>query len=543
MKVDNIIKIIQTTQPITSISLIEKSYDVLKNNLGNLSFLEKQIVLNKAVDNGVEAAKRRARIEFICACLLFDLATHNPDFESIIKKELNEHVAKLVKAHFITSSHFKDSNQYLLSHSFRTAQLLASTKINVPAICAALLHEIPVHTKTSTKTLAGDFEPETIKLIENFVKIRSIKNVNNSQFASSLREMTMAMAEDLRVVIIKMCSNIDRLKHNLIKDEQKLLNVASESRDILAPLADLLGLWELRWQLEDYSFKILEQPCYEKISKRFHIDEKKNREKYIEKTKYLIQKASKASKINCSIEGRFKHFYSIHKKMVHKKKTFDEICDVFALRIVVSSVDDCYRMLGIIHRLWKPKQRRFKDYIATPKNNNYRSLHTTVFGLNGRPTEFQIRTPEMDEEANFGISAHWYYKNPRKKTPEWIQELLKNQHKYRNDEEFLEKFSSEVLSNQIYVYTPKGDVIALPIGATPVDLAYHVHTEVGHACQTARVNEISVPLNYQLSTNDTVEIILDRENAKPDPKWLEFVKTTQAKKHIELFWDDKPLKT
>jgi GTP pyrophosphokinase len=223
--------------------------------------------------------------------------------------------------------------------------------------------------------------------------------------------------------------------------------------------------------------------------------------------------------------------------MKAKKKSFDEICDVFALRVIVSSIDECYRMVGVIHRLWRPRHRRFKDYIAAPKNNHYQSLHTTVFGLNGRPTEFQVRTKEMDEEANYGIASHWHYKHFKKKVPPWIQELLVRQQEYKNDEEFFNKFSSEILNNRIYVYTPKGDVISLPAGATPVDFAYHIHTEIGNKCAGAVVNDIEVALNHQLATNDVVQILLDRTRGGPDYNWLNFVKTNAAKKHIENYFN------
>jgi len=255
----------------------------------------------------------------------------------------------------------------------------------------------------------------------------------------------------------------------------------------------------------------------------------------------IIEKEAKNANIKCQIEGRFKHFYSIYQKMRNKKKGFNEICDVFALRVIVPDIDSCYRMLGIVHQLWRPKKRRMKDYIAAPKSNNYRSLHTTVFGFNGRPTEFQIRTKEMDDIANYGIAAHWFYKNPKTKTPNWMQDLLVQQQQYKNDEEFLDAFSSTLLQDRIYVYTPKGDVIALPSKSTPVDFAYAIHSEIGHKCSAASVNDTPVPLDTILSTNDVVEITLNRDQAGPKAEWLNFVETNNAKKHIQEYLNQFPV--
>lgn len=535
MALEQIIQTVKLKQPLIDSKIIEQTYAFLKEESNNLAFLDRKSLLNSAEDSAQMAANENACPEFICASLLFDLAKRNKDLIKNIRKRLKEEIALIVQGYNYTKQAFDDSNPELLSHSYRTALRLASVKIDTAAICAALLHEIPAHTKTTAAELETVFGHEIAKLINNFQKIRAIKTSNNQQYIFHLREMVVAMAEDLRVIIIKMCSNIDRLKNKTIASEEKIKNVAIESREILAPIADILGIWQLRWQLEDLSFQILEPAAFDDIARRFNIDEKKNRDKYIQKTKTLVAKEAKEAGIDCQIEGRFKHFYSIHQKMKAKKKSFDEICDVFALRVIVNSVDDGYRMLGVIHRLWRPKLRRIKDYIAAPKSNKYRSLHTTVFGINGRATEFQIRTREMNEEANFGIAAHWYYKNPRKKVPVWIQGLLLKQQQYKNDEEFLTKFNSDILQDRIYVYSPKGDVISLPVGSIPLDFAYHVHTEIGNKFKEAVVNDIPVPINYKLATNDIVTIILDRNQTGPKADWLKFVKTNTAKKHIEDF--------
>lgn len=322
------------------------------------------------------------------------------------------------------------------------------------------------------------------------------------------------------------------------KSPEDTKQLAKESLELLSPIADLLGVWSLRWPMEDHAFKILYPEEYEKIYNHFNSEERENREKFIQKMKSIVKKAAKDTGIACEIHGRFKHYYSIYQKMQLKNKFFHEIGDVFALRIIVDSKEDCYRMLGIIHNLWRPKHRRIKDYIASPKNNNYKSLHTTVYGLNGRPTEFQIRTHEMDEEAEYGIAAHYYYKNTKTKVPHWIKDLLAKQASMA-DEEFYKNFSTQVLIDHVYVYTPKGDVLSLPQGSTPIDFAYQIHTQIGHHCVGAIVNDRPFQLDQELSTNDTIEILTDPNQTGPKKEWLNFIKTDVAKKTIETYFNPK----
>ncbi|MFA6537499.1 MAG: HD domain-containing protein [Patescibacteria group bacterium] len=537
MDIKNLCQIIGEKQPLVKTDLLTKTADFFKKNSAKYNFFEKKEIARAGYERALKAANESARLEFICASLLGGLTKKDRTLLPKIKNELNEEIFVLLNCYFFVYDKMYEQHENLLEHSYRTALKLASIKIGIPAICAAMLHEVVHYMPETKEEIKKNFGEETAKLVFNFQKIRALKVAENDKYIQHLREMVVAMAEDLRVIMIKMCSNIDRLKNADLLTEEKKKNVAIESKEILAPLADLMGIWQLRWQLEDYSFKILEPEEYEKISRRFDVDERHNRDKYIIKTKKMIEKIAKEKAIPCHIEGRFKHFYSIYRKMKDHSKSFDDICDVFALRIVVNSVDECYRMLGLIHHLWKPKMRRIKDYISAPKKNGYQSLHTTVFGLNGRSTEFQIRTKEMDEEANSGISAHWYYKNTKKETAPWIQNLIIKQEQYKDNEEFLSKFSSEILSQRIYVYTPKGDILALPTGSTPIDFAYHIHTELGHKCAGAIINDIPVSLDYHLNTNDIIKIIADRSQIGPNPEWLKFVKTNGAKKHIENFFN------
>ncbi len=533
-------EIITQKQPESTFIFLEKTYALLKDGTKELSFIERNRVYNAAINRAYEAALQGARTEFVCATMLFDLAEKTPNFTTKILQTVNDNVANFTYCYILAKQRLTEVSQ--LDHSYRTALRLATIKINFPAICAAMLHELPIHSDTKVEELAKLFGEEVGTLVTKFLNIRVIKTANSSQYIAHLREMVVAMAQDLRVIIIKMCSNIDRMEsYGVNYTAEKLHAVATESMEILAPLANVLGIWELRWRLEDLSFKILQPEEYKKINQRFNPDEQKNRQRHIQKMITLIEKEAKAKNIKCQVEGRFKHYYSIYQKMKNKKKAFSEICDVFALRIIVSEIDDCYRMLGLIHQNWRPKKRRIKDYIAAPKSNNYRSLHTTVFGVNGRPTEFQIRTKEMDDLANFGIAAHWFYKNPKTKTPNWMQELLIQQQSFKDDEEFLAAFSSRILQDRIYVYTPKGDVIALPAKSTPVDFAYAIHSEVGNKCSGATINDVAAPLNAQLSTNDVVEITLNRDQAGPKPEWLNFVQSNNAKKHIQEYLDKFPV--
>ena len=536
MSLAKITKILENKLSSTDSALIGRAYNFLNKEISLLITPDKKIISEYAKQLAELAAQKNASADFIIAGLFAPLAKEKPELTRVIEKNFSKSVEIICHSMLFAMKKLEPDNKDVFMHSFRTAARLSNIKVGTAPICAALLHELTVHTQTTLEMIKKEFSGEISELIEKFLRIRVIKTSNNSQYSSHLREMIVAMAADLRVIIIKMCSNIDRLEiYGAKYTPTKLAEIASESMELLSPLADLLGIWDLRWQLEDHAFRILQPEEYRKILLRFNLEERKNREKYIQKAKNVLEKELKEADIKAQITGRFKHFYSIYSKMLKQKKSFNEICDVFALRVIVGTIDDCYRVLGIIHRLWKPKVRRIKDYIATPKNNGYQSLHTTVFGMNGHPTEFQIRTQEMDDIDNFGIAAHWYYKNPRKKTPEWVQELLSKQKKVSNDEDFINQFSTELLQHRIYVYSPKGDVISLPQDSTPVDFAYKIHTEVGNKCAGAIVNDNKVPLNIKLNSSDVVEIILDRTQPGPRPEWLTFVKAPETKKQINDF--------
>ena len=336
-----------------------------------------------------------------------------------------------------------------------------------------------------------------------------------------------------------MCSLIDLLKNiDQIKEKHRI-RTATEAMYIYAPIADILGLWRLKWQLEDYAFKFLQPEDFKNIDQKFNVDEKKNREKYIDKTVHLLQKVAENNHIECQINGRFKHFYGIYQKMIEKQKNFNEIYDVFALRVLVKTTDDCYKMLKLIHSIWNPVPDRIKDYISAPKKNNYRSLHTTAYGLNRRPTEFQIRTPEIDHEARFGQSSHWFYKNNRQSLPEWALKIIHLNRSKNQDKDWVQ-INTEILFDKVFAFTPKGDMISLPKGATIIDFAYHIHSQVGHSCCGAKVNGQPVDLAYPLNNEDVVEIITDPKQFAPRLDWLNFATTSIAKKKITQALDPEP---
>jgi GTP pyrophosphokinase len=311
--------------------------------------------------------------------------------------------------------------------------------------------------------------------------------------------------------------------------------------EIYAPIAGLLGIWRLKWQMEDICFKYIHPEEYKELEYKYEVEKKAERNQYTQKIKNILGAKLKEAGINYKIETRFKHLYSIFLKMQRKDRKFDEIYDVFALRVIVPSVTDCYKALGVIHALWKPMPDRIKDYIAMPKPNGYRSLHTTVLGPDNKATEFQIRTQEMHEESLYGIAAHWYYKQKSGsswrdlKQPNWVKEIMEKQRQAANSSEFINSLKIDVFHNRIFVFTPKGDVFDLPENSTPIDLAFAVHTEIGNKASGCLVNNKMSQLSQPLKNGDMVEIIIDNKRKGPSLDWLEFVQTQRARDKIKHF--------
>ncbi len=425
-----------------------------------------------------------------------------------------------------------------IQHSLHTAYTLAQIKADLNTIIAGILHDVPEDTNYTLEDVKKNFGKEIASLVKGITKLSKVKYRGIDRYNESLRKMFLAMAKDLRVILIKFADRLHNLRTLDALPHNKQLRIAGETLEIYAPIAGLLGIWRLKWQMEDLCFKYLYPDEYKKLEYEYEVEKKIERTQYIQKVKNILGKKLKAENIEYKIQGRFKHLYSIYQKMQRKDRKFDEIHDVFALRVIVPTIADCYKTLGIIHSIWKPKSSRIKDYIATPKPNGYRSLHTTVFGPEGKLTEFQIRTPEMHEEALYGIAAHWYYKQkgnsePPAQQPKWVQEILKIQKEAEDSQDFIKKVKFDLFQDRIFVFTPKGDVLDLPEESTPVDFAYAIHTEIGNKTIGALVNNKMASLDQKLLNGDMVEIIVDKNRKGPNRDWLKFVKTRRAREKIK----------
>jgi GTP pyrophosphokinase len=426
-----------------------------------------------------------------------------------------------------------------IQHSLQTAFILAQMKTDVNTVIAGLLHDVPEDTDCPIEEIKKNFGEEVAGLVEGVTKLSKIKYRGVERYAESLRKMLLAMSEDLRVIIIKFADRFHNLRTLDPLPPEKQERIARETLEIYAPIADLLGAWRLKWQMEDLCFKYLYPEEYKKIEYKYEVEKKVERNQYFQTVKNILSKELKKEGVEHEINSRFKHLYSIFKKMQAKERKFDEIYDVFAMRVIVNTIPDCYKALGIIHNLWKPKPERFKDYIALPKPNGYRSIHTTVFGPDGKATEFQIRTKEMDDQAHYGVAAHWYYKQnlafSKSKQPRWIKEILDIQANIKDTDKFIKQVKLDVFRDRIFVFTPKGDVYDLPEGATSVDFAYAVHTDVGNRCAGAMINNKMSNLDTQLKSGDMVEIVTDKNRKGPNRDWLKFVKTQKARNKIKQY--------
>jgi GTP diphosphokinase / guanosine-3',5'-bis(diphosphate) 3'-diphosphatase len=430
------------------------------------------------------------------------------------------------------------SGEPYIQHPLHTAFVLAEIKADLNTIIAGLLHDVPEDTAITLEDVQKNFGEDVAKLVEGITKLSKIKYRGIERYAESLRKMFLFMAEDLRVILIKFADRLHNLKTIEHLPPEKQRRIAQETMEIFAPIAGLLGIWRLKWQMEDICFKILYPEEFQVLQQRYEVEQKAERDQLILKSKNLLGEKLEEAGIKHEIAGRFKHLFSIWQKMHRKDRRFDEIQDVFALRVVVDSVEDCYKVLGIVHSIWRPKISRFKDYISVPKPNGYRSLHTTVFGIDGKATEFQIRTREMDDEALYGVAAHIYYKldshgHDKKNEPRWIKELLELQKSYEDTHDFVSRAKFEVFRNRIFVYTPKGDVYDLPSGSTVVDFAYAVHTDIGNHCTSATVNDKIAALDSTLKSGDLCEIVTDKKRKGPSRDWLKFVKTNRARNKIK----------
>jgi GTP diphosphokinase / guanosine-3',5'-bis(diphosphate) 3'-diphosphatase len=482
------------------------------------------IVSEHAADSAVEIDRGRVQDAFVFAC--------------------EHHAAQRRK-----------SGEDFIVHPVGVARICAGMRLDTETLCAALLHDTVEDTSASIEEVRERFGEEIAAIVDGVTKLTGISFQSHDEAqAENYRKMMVAMATDVRVILIKLADRLHNMRTIDAMPKQKQMEKARETLEIYAPLAHRLGIHAIKWELEDLAFAALHPRKYQEI-KGLVAQQRDDRERYVSQAgEYLTQELAKLG-IQAQIAGRAKHFYSIYSKMTKKGREFNEIYDLTAMRVIVDSVKDCYGTVGVIHSLWKPLPGRFKDFIAMPKFNMYQSLHTTVIGPEGRPLEIQIRTQEMHEMAEFGVAAHWVYKQrsdvargqhadpgsvgwpgPEDAKLSWLRSMLDWQKDLSDPREFMETLRTDLFEDEVYVFTPKGDVKSLAAGATPLDFAYEVHTEIGHRCVGARVNGKIVPLHYELCSGDIVEILTAKRERGPSRDWLATVKTTRARNKIKQWF-------
>ncbi|MFH0854529.1 MAG: RelA/SpoT family protein [bacterium] len=456
--------------------------------------------------------------------------SHNPKADICLIERAYRYAEK---AH---SGQKRFNGEPYISHSLNTAITLAELNLDAITIAAGLLHDVPEDTNVTLEEIRKEFGDEIAGLVERITKLGTIKYRGIERYIENLRKMFIAMAEDVRVIFIKFADRLHNLRTLNALPRNKQLRIAKESLEIYAPIASRLGMGQLKGKMENLAFSYVYPEEFAKlndlISKQY-----KNRVELISKIQDKIgEKLKEAGIAVVLIKGRTKHLYSIYKKLLRHDREIIKIHDIVALRIIVKDIPDCYGVLGIIHQLWKPLKGRIKDYIAQPKPNGYQSLHTTVF-CEKETVEFQIRTQEMDEDAEYGIAAHWFYDENGsilpKKSLEWMQEINSWRKEVEENKKYLDNLKIDVFQNRIFVFTPKGDVIDLPEESTPIDFAYHIHTDIGNKCVSARINDHIAQLDAKLKSGDMVEIIIDSKKKGPNRNWLKFVKTSLAKGRIK----------
>jgi GTP pyrophosphokinase len=435
----------------------------------------------------------------------------------------------------------RKSGEDFITHPLGVARICAGLRLDTATLCAALLHDTVEDTSASLEEVRERFGDEIAQLVDGVTKLTEITfKSRDERQAENYRKMMVAMATDVRVILIKLADRLHNMRTLGALPKQKQQEKARETIEIFAPLAHRLGIHAIKWELEDLSFATLHPRKYDEI-KELVAQQRAERESYVTDAGTFLEQELEQVGIEAEISGRAKHFYSIYTKMTRKGREFNEIFDLTAMRVLVGSVKDCYGAIGIIHSLWKPLPGRFKDFIAMPKANMYQALHTTVIGPEGRPLEIQIRTQEMHDLAEYGIAAHVIYKEgssarePGREKMTWLRQLLENE-KEADPKQFLEALKVDLFEDEVFVFTPKGEVKNLSAGSTPLDFAYSIHTDVGHRCVGAKVNGKIVPLHYTLRSGDIVEVMTAKQGRGPSRDWLQLVRTSRARNKIRAWF-------
>ncbi|MGN6473669.1 MAG: RelA/SpoT family protein [Mycobacteriales bacterium] len=493
------------------------------------------------------AARMRARLARLSGS---KTAAPPSDLEPLLKTLRANHpkadTRLIIRAYEVAErSHrgqLRRSGDPYISHPLAVAQIVAELGMEAPTLCAALLHDTVEDTALSLADVTRDFGEEVTRLVDGVTKLDKVRYGESAE-AETIRKMVIAMAKDPKVLIVKLADRLHNVRTLSWLPPDKQQRLAKQTLEIYAPLAHRLGMNAIKWELEDLSFATLYPKRYDEIV-RLVAERAPSRDTYLAGVSERIQTELRGAKIKATVTGRPKHYYSIYQKMIVRSREFDDIYDLVGVRITVDSERDCYAALGVIHTIWSPVPGRFKDYIAMPKFNLYQSLHTTVIGPQGKPVEIQIRTAQMHRTAEYGIAAHWKYKETDRRSGNggetdmsWLRQLVDWQRETQDPGEFLDSLRFDLHAQEVFVFTPKGDVIGLPAGATAVDFAYAVHTEVGHRCIGARVNGRLVPLESALDNGDVVEVFTSKsETAGPSRDWLSFVKSPRARNKIRQWY-------
>ncbi|MCC3869343.1 RelA/SpoT family protein [Terrisporobacter mayombei] len=476
---------------------------------------------------------------------------HDKELQEILDKikeyAPNTDTTLVEKAYYLAkSAHdgvLRKSGEPYIIHPIAVANILVEMQLDIETISAGLLHDVIEDTDYTYDDIEEMFSKEVADLVDGVTKLGQIKYQSKEETqAENLRKMFLAMAKDIRVILIKLADRLHNMRTLKYMPEEKAKYKAKETLEIYGGIAHRLGISKIKWELEDLALRYIDPDGYYDLVDKVSM-KRSQREEYISRIVNLLQEKFGEVNIDCEVYGRPKHFYSIYKKMKNKHKTFEEIFDLTAVRIVVDTIKDCYAVLGMVHTLWVPMPGRFKDYIAMPKANMYQSLHTTVIGPEGEPVEIQIRTHEMHNIAEYGIAAHWKYKEGTMSNDEkmeeklkWLRQMMEWEKDVKDPQEFLDSLKEDVFNSQVYVFTPKGDVIELPAESTPIDFAYRVHSKVGNKCVGAKINGRLVPIDYKLQNGEIVEVITSTNSNGPSRDWLKIVKTPNARNRIRQFF-------